>query len=75
MESSKRAVSTPEVDNRLSDIAGVLGGFVPYDETTYKALVELAEEMRVKLGVERHEHPNIAGWVEFVSSEEDRSAA
>jgi hypothetical protein len=69
-------VSTPEVDECVSNLAGLLSAFGPvvgieYDEVTYKALVELAEEMRVTHGWAEHKHPNIQAWLDELAQQEN----
>lgn len=43
-----------EIDTRLTQIAQFAELFVPYDAITYKAMVELAAEMRIVLEVPEH---------------------
>jgi hypothetical protein len=46
---------------------------IPHDETAYRALVELAEEMQATDGYATHHHPDLAGYLARVRGGEAES--
>jgi len=58
-------VRRQDVRARFDEILTALGD-VPYDETSYRALVELAEEMRGAWGYAEYHHPDLAKTVKRI---------